>query len=204
MKVGRPKRIYFFKPIGLDGPIKIGCSAVPARRMATYATWSPFPLELMGSIPGTAVDEQFLHGCFAESHSHCEWFNFTPALGTAIKSILAAQSVDAVRPHLVIRGSIHNKIQRPRWSAARRQWHSFAARLRNTERTLRLRLGHSGAWFAPDDVHEILHRWHKHTALDRPAADFARLEEYLSAPERYSVVPPWAPQLVADNPARAA
>lgn len=43
----RNTHVYFIKPIGMDGPIKIGCSDKPARRLITLAAWSPFG---MGNI----------------------------------------------------------------------------------------------------------------------------------------------------------
>jgi len=78
------QRVYFFKPCGLDGPIKIGCSECPQARLETFAAWSPFPLELIGSVPGTMQDELYLHRCFYPLRSHGEWFRSSPELRAAI------------------------------------------------------------------------------------------------------------------------
>ena len=42
--------VYFIKPIGMDGPIKIGCSVSPDRRRETLEWWCPFPLEILAEI----------------------------------------------------------------------------------------------------------------------------------------------------------
>lgn len=68
------KLIYFLRPVGQLGPIKIGCSKLPALRLETLTTWSPVRLELICSVPGTHKDERTLHGMFAKHHVHGEWF----------------------------------------------------------------------------------------------------------------------------------
>jgi hypothetical protein len=69
------RHIYFIKPIGMEGPIKIGCSADAAMRMDGLASWSPFPLELVVSVVGDFKDESLIHQCFHEFRSHREWFH---------------------------------------------------------------------------------------------------------------------------------
>lgn len=96
----REIRIYFIKPIGHAGPIKIGTSVSPEGRIHDLGAWSPVPLELIGSVKGTISEEFYLHRCFADSHSHREWFNPTPKLLAAMEAILSAGTVDAVRGDL--------------------------------------------------------------------------------------------------------
>jgi hypothetical protein len=72
--------IYFLKPKKRPGPIKVGCSALPQSRLEIFMAWSPFPLEIIGKVPGTLKDEGFFHRCFADCHSHGEWFRATPRL----------------------------------------------------------------------------------------------------------------------------
>src|SRR6185312_8112429 len=97
--------VYFIKPIGRKGPIKIGCSNCPESRLVGLAAWSPFRLEIIGRTPGSLSDEGFLHQCFADSHSHHEWFHFTLLLGDTINRILAS-SIEEVRDSLVPKGRI--------------------------------------------------------------------------------------------------
>lgn len=105
MKRIYPTLVYFIKPCGLDGPIKIGASKRPAIRVIDLAAWSPWPLELIGAIEGTTADERFLHRCFADCHSHREWFHSTPVLREAIRNILD-QGIQFARSTLVEKGSI--------------------------------------------------------------------------------------------------
>lgn len=47
----RAMTVYFVKPVGMDGPIKIGCTTTPAARIESLTIWSPFPLEVLVTIP---------------------------------------------------------------------------------------------------------------------------------------------------------
>ena len=97
---GVMKRIYFIKPVGHAGPIKIGTSVSPESRLHDLGAWSPLPLELIGAVEGSIADEFYLHRCFADCHSHREWFTPTPKLIASIEAILSAGTVDAVRSDL--------------------------------------------------------------------------------------------------------
>jgi len=73
--------VYFMRPIGFDGPIKIGYSSQPDHRRQALMLWSPFPLEIV------AVDERYgagtenrLHEAFAADRLHFEWFTVSPRL----------------------------------------------------------------------------------------------------------------------------
>lgn len=192
------KNVYFMKPVGLDGPIKIGCSGWPAQRLIDLSVWSPLPIELIGSVPGSLTDETFLHRCFAETHSHHEWFFSSPSLRAAIAVILAAGSVDAIKTTHAPKGSIRRK-RRERTSDQRLHF-SYATRIRQTEKRLRA-LGEKSAWHAPKDIEKIIDGWidYRGRGATPSAAAFARLDEYLANPATHSVVPSWvetAPRLL--------
>ena len=85
--------IYFLRPVGMVGPIKIGISADPVNRMRTFMTWSPFPLEVITTTAGDNKLERIIHNCFADAHSHCEWFHPVPRLLKAIEDIKAGMPV---------------------------------------------------------------------------------------------------------------
>jgi hypothetical protein len=180
--------IYFMKPVGLDGPIKIGCSIAPATRLQSLGTWSPFPLEVIGSVPGTIKDEGFLHRCFADSHSHHEWFRSSPELRAAIAIMLASGSMDVIRATHSPKGSIRTLPQRARTPEQRRHF-SYSARINWAEKRLRKATGDSGAWRAPDDVNAIMEKYYRSRVLT--PADAARLDEYLANPAAHSVLPKW-------------
>jgi hypothetical protein len=92
-----PKRlVYFIRPIGQDGPIKIGSSRWPEDRLATYMRWSPYPLEIVVSVPGTMKTEMAIHRCFATARSHEEWFRPIPRLLAAIERLIAGAPLEEV------------------------------------------------------------------------------------------------------------
>jgi hypothetical protein len=66
--------VYFIKPIGQDGPIKIGCSHTPKRRLAELMVWSPSILEIVTVTPGDIKTEMSIHARFHEARLHGEWF----------------------------------------------------------------------------------------------------------------------------------
>lgn len=74
------KLVYFLKPIGMAGPVKIGCSSMPRSRLMALDLQSPFKLELVASAPGDNHDERRLHWRFRKDRSHGEWFLASPDL----------------------------------------------------------------------------------------------------------------------------
>lgn len=89
------KQVYFIKPVGMDGPIKIGCSKWPEHRLVDLSIWSPFPLEIIASGEGSHELERFIHRMFAESRSHKEWFHATPDLVARILRVQAGMDIVA-------------------------------------------------------------------------------------------------------------
>lgn len=83
------KRVYFIKPVGMQGPVKIGTSIRPAGRCSSLAAWSPFPLEVVAEIEGDELLEARFHRMFVASHERLEWFTWTPELQAVIDAIAA-------------------------------------------------------------------------------------------------------------------
>lgn len=83
------RRVYFIKPIGMDGPIKIGCSAAPERRREGLELWCPIPLEIIAEIEGDRQLERRFHSRFLGCYIRHEWFNATPELVETIAAIRA-------------------------------------------------------------------------------------------------------------------
>jgi hypothetical protein len=90
-----PKQIYFLRPVGFEGPIKIGCSAWPGDRLLSLAKWSPFPIELMTQGIGDHTLERALHRLFAADRSHKEWFRTSAPLMSGIEAVRCGAAVDA-------------------------------------------------------------------------------------------------------------
>lgn len=92
--MGRFNIVYFAKPIGMAGPIKIGCSSHPADRIQSLMVWSPFPLELLVTVPGSLKLEANLHDCFLDAHLHHEWFQPVPLLLAGIAALQANKPLE--------------------------------------------------------------------------------------------------------------
>ncbi|WP_313030426.1 GIY-YIG nuclease family protein [Brucella sp.] len=177
-------KVYFIKPVGMDGPIKIGSSTCPEKRLESLAVWSPFPLEIIISVDGDLSDEQFIHSCFADVHSHKEWFKSSKLLLDTIDRIAKSRSLDWVRDELKPIGRIRNigKGSRP-CPEYRVGLRSYSARIRAAENRLRnagIRQDHNS------EASEIMHRWYgnsyRRIAGVRPSpSEFVKLEEYISS-----------------------
>jgi hypothetical protein len=81
--------VYFLRPVGAQGPVKIGCSSVPLDRLRNQMNWSPLPLELAASLPGGLQLEWAFHAKFLHLHTHSEWFREDPELTATIEAIKA-------------------------------------------------------------------------------------------------------------------
>jgi hypothetical protein len=92
--------VYFLRPVGAAGPIKIGCSFSPEARLRTYLTWSPVPLEIAALIRGGGSGlENRLHHHFRAQWLHHEWFAPSEELSAVIDSAAAGTfDVEMLRP----------------------------------------------------------------------------------------------------------
>src|SRR3546814_2554543 len=81
------KRVYFIRPIGQAGPVKIGCSVGPNKRRHELETWSPVPLAIVAEIDGGFDIERRFHAKFQDNHERREWFNWSPGLDDTITAI---------------------------------------------------------------------------------------------------------------------
>jgi hypothetical protein len=93
--------IYFMRPVGCDGPIKVGFSVQPKGRLAAYQAWSPIPLEIIAVLPEPPVEpyrkgvahvrwtERRFHERYYPWHMHHEWFAVNELLLADIAAIQA-------------------------------------------------------------------------------------------------------------------
>lgn len=95
--------IYIIKPVGSDGPYKIGWSRAPINRLESLMVWSPFPLEIVATVPGGYALEQNIHSCLARSASHYEWFHATEEVKAFVNRVAAGvpieQAIDLTQKH---------------------------------------------------------------------------------------------------------
>jgi hypothetical protein len=81
--------VYFIRPIGMDGPTKIGSSNLPRVRLEAFLPWCPFPLEIVCQIEGGQCLEMRFHAKFQHLHTHREWFRASPEIDETIDQIKA-------------------------------------------------------------------------------------------------------------------
>lgn len=80
-------KVYFIRPAGMAGPVKIGISIMPEVRLAAMLPWCPFPLEIVATLACPRSVELRLHHKFEHLHTHREWFRADPELDAVIESI---------------------------------------------------------------------------------------------------------------------
>ena len=190
-----PKQIYFVRPVGMDGPIKIGCSANPASRLTVLSAWSPFPLEMIGSVLGDFDDENSLHRRFSDLHTRKEWFMSSPLLRDTIEKILGGMSVKDACKTIEPKKSIRNQ-KRPVRTPDRQLFLEYGNRIRKAMYPL---WGTTGRWWEPDDVKNIMHNWRQdkvkgHTTIIPTDEQIARLEEFISDPKKFCRYEKYAPR----------
>lgn len=170
--------IYFLRPVGMDGPIKIGCSLRPGERLAALMAWSPFPLEIVATAPGNFGIEGKIHRCFSDCHFHSEWFHAKPHLLAAIEAIKGGAAIaDAIDLNRQT-GSIKQYL----WTDRRRRLMSYRSRASWLSRSRQLRI--------PPDLSTILDRWagyNKRQPQEPTAEEFARLDECFADPETHFI-----------------
>lgn len=165
--------VYFIRPIGRDGPIKIGVSCAPPERLGTLMCWSPYPLEVAVAIPGSYKLERRIQERFAASHSHKEWFLETPALLALIERLKSGIPIEEA---INLNARDPGARFRPgkNWTAAERLRQSYVIRFGHLIRKKGL--------YYPERVGGILDRLHKSGVM--PSADERRyLEGVLTDPE---------------------
>lgn len=189
--------VYFIKPIGMDGPIKIGHSKIPTDRLLKFSIWSPYPLEIIGTVPGGCNEETYLHRCFSDIHSHREWFHSSPKLRDTIKLIVEANSIKAAKEFLTPkkpRGKKTIIVHSP----AHKQFLDLQRQVREVERAHRQLVGKNAAWRQPLDVEKIVRRWnaqvYQGAGFQPTETELARVQEYLFDPAKHSIIPVWEQQ----------
>jgi len=181
--INKQSFVYFIKPMFIDGPIKIGVSECPQKRIESLAVWSPFQLEIVAHAPGDLSDEQFIHSCFADVHSHKEWFNASPLLLRTIDKVKQTNSIEWVRGELTPIGPIRNKGKGTRAGPEYRKGiRSYGAKIRYAENRVR---DVGGTISFPNDAAHIMNKWYgnPYRLIDgvRPTEEeFSKLDQYLA------------------------
>jgi hypothetical protein len=128
--------IYFIRPVGSVGPIKIGYSTRTAVRLRELTNWSPVPLEVIVTIPGAYQLETRLHQCFAFAHLHFEWFAPVDPLLRGIDALRNGAAVEEAFDLSAVTGKIKNIKPRDRsyLTPQYRERRSYAFRIDHAQR----------------------------------------------------------------------
>ncbi|SOC45733.1 T5orf172 domain-containing protein [Rhizobium subbaraonis] len=185
------QHIYFMRPVGMVGPIKIGCSASVGERLESLAVWSPFKLEILYTEPGGYKLEQKIHQAFADYHSHREWFHPGERLLASIGRLLNGEKIEAAIDLTVPRGSIRNVARKPRRPVPEYQKELRSYRSRKYWAEKRVEKARGQAMFAPESINAIIYAWEgswREKRMDgkRPTPEqFALLDDFLADPHKY-------------------
>lgn len=168
----RDRFVYFIRPVGQEGPVKIGCSAAPQRRVEDLAVWSPYPLEVAAASPGSLKIERQLHNIFRADHSHREWFRASPKLSALIEAVAGGATV----AEAIDLSDAPDGILGRRWTeehSKRRSYHTmlYFADVKNGGNR-------------PRDIELIMDRWSEsrgHPYRYPSDEEFQRLDSYIEA-----------------------
>lgn len=80
-------QIYFARPVGQKGPVKIGCSGSPSLRLSSLGSRLPWKIEFAAKRPGPYDLERRLHAKFLPLHLRHEWFSWSPEMQEVIDAI---------------------------------------------------------------------------------------------------------------------
>lgn len=93
--------MIYFAQVNGDGPIKIGFTSKPwlNLRMKSLRTFCPYPIAVLGVMPGEASQERALHRRFKLCKVRGEWFRPEPELVQFIaENCNAADLLNAFQP----------------------------------------------------------------------------------------------------------
>lgn len=86
-RIRSKNRVYFIRE-GLSGPIKIGLSSQPEKRLVNLQVANPYLLRVLGTVPGSKADENLLHARFEHLHLQGEWYEAEQELLDFIDKLL--------------------------------------------------------------------------------------------------------------------
>lgn len=177
-----PPVVYFCKPVGLLGPIKVGCTTNSLERLQQLMSWSPVDLEIVASVPGDFRLERLIHSILSEHHIRHEWFHPCDALISGIVKLQAGHPIEVAFDLTAPKGSIAKKRAGKVWTEWRKKLVSYNSRLRFASD----RLDTDAEYFTfPDDVTRIINSWRRTSTVSHQ--DIDRLNEVLAHPAAHFV-----------------
>ncbi|PYE89623.1 GIY-YIG nuclease family protein [Phyllobacterium leguminum] len=193
---GDAKYVYFIRPVGMSGPIKIGFSEIPHERLRVLMSWSPFPLEVIAQVNGNYELEQNLHSIFAPQHTHREWFEASAELLSGIEKLRAGAPLTEAFDLTRRNGHIRNVARKI--NPIMRERHRYLMKIHWTQKRMK-RLGLAN-WSAPEKVHQIMNNWggYKRIPMQPTDEELQIVTRYLNAPEQFSELPSWEAKVASE------
>jgi hypothetical protein len=176
--------VYFIKPVGLPGPIKIGCSKQPESRRSSFEIWSPWPLEIVVEIPGDCRLEAALHRRFAAHHSHREWFHASPEILSVAEQLKSGTPIGEI----IDLSDRSGKARRLPISEEARMRKAYAMQIHWAEKRLKRQTGEIRC--CPQDIDLIFAMWRgcRDQQKAHPTDEqIARVEEVIANPELHLI-----------------
>lgn len=182
--------VYFIRPVGAAGPIKIGCSWNPETRLQALMSWSPVDLEIVARVDGDFDLERRIHGMFAAHHRRQEWFEATPELLALIDGINSGKPVSELVDH-----SSDPVDLRPAYKRSKEQRRYMGYRTRISFALRRLRDGEY-SYREPKNISDIMSRWGRFGfATGRAVApteqEIEQIHAFLADPKSQAVRAQW-------------
>jgi len=81
--------VYFIRPVGMDGPVKIGFTRSPVARLDQINKWVPWELEIAATVGGTLKTELRFHTLLEAHRMRGEWFHGSPDVLAVVASVAA-------------------------------------------------------------------------------------------------------------------
>lgn len=147
--------VYFIKPVGMDGPIKIGTSVSPDGRRHTLDGWSPFALEIVAEIEGGGRIERQFHALLQPWHQRREWFEGSTEVWAVVNQVIAGTFDMSTLPDpasIVVDKAKVSASHRATWTPERKIKASYCQRIRWAERKTGTKCPHSAALVSNPDI----------------------------------------------------
>jgi len=96
--------VYFIRPKGERGPVKIGCGRSARDRIQYHRCKLPFDIEVCATLDGGYDLERRFHALFQSDHIGGEWFKWSADLEQVISSVAdGSLAVEALPEPKVLR-----------------------------------------------------------------------------------------------------
>lgn len=183
----KEKNVYFMRPVGERGPVKIGCSCEPEKRLRSVEIWSPLKLEIAAFVPGGHREESILHQMFGADRLHGEWFNCSEQLASVIEFCIRTGKLPpldySLDPYKVKRSNPNAKSAMTRRisPADQRCKSRITAKLLKAERRV---YGFASTYMRPDEIEDIYQSYQGSFSSLPSAEQLEMLEEYIGMLEQ--------------------